>query len=381
MARRRAVGRVVTRGLACVAASIAALVGAPAAPGATLTTSSYFGGTHHDQITDVAVDPAGNVYVAGWTLSSDLPVRNPLFGFTGGADDNACEDFGCPDAFVAKLAPGGQSLIYATYLAGSRFDEATGIAVDSAGNAYVAGRTNSEDFPAGGNPQPVSGGSRAFVVKLTPDGSSLAWTRYVGPTGELTEADVAVDDSGRLYVVGETNHTDFATTSGAYDRECRDRTVPGPCIDAYVARFTTSGTHVATTLLGGNDSHETGTSVAIDSAGRPLVAGSVGAPMYGFPDTPGAFGETPEPSGAAAFVARLQRRPRAARVGGGVRRPGRRLHLRPGARRAGPSRRRRRNGLARLPDDARRARPPVQQQRRVVLVPRHARRLRHQADR
>ena len=151
----------------------------------------------------------------------------------------------------------------------------------------------------------VSGGNRVFVVKLPPDGSSLAWTRYVGPTGDLTEADVAVDDAGRLYVVGETNHTDFPTTPGAYDRECRDRSIPGPCIDAYVARFTTGGAHVATTMLGGGDSHETGTSVAIDRAGRPVIAGTVGVPMYGFPNTPGTYGETPEPSGAAAFVARL----------------------------------------------------------------------------
>jgi hypothetical protein len=123
--------------------------------------------------------------------------------------------------------------------------------------------------------------------------------------GRLTEADVAVDDAGRLYVVGETNSTDFPTTPGAYDRECRDRSIPGPCIDAYVARFTTSGTHVATTMIGGNDSHETGTSVAIDRAGRPVIGGYVGAPMYGFPTTPGTYGETPEPSGTAAFVARF----------------------------------------------------------------------------
>jgi hypothetical protein len=304
MARGRSVGRSAKRGLACVAAIIAWLAGAPAAPGATLGTSSYFGGSHHDQVIDVAVDPAGNVYVTGWTMSPDLPVRNPVFGFTGGEGYPDCEHFGCPDAFVAKLAPGGRELIYATYLAGSRLDEATGIALDTAGNAYVVGRTNSEDFPAGGDPQTVSGGSRVFVVKLAPDGS-FAWTRYVGPTGSLTEADVAVDDAGRLYVVGETNNTDFPTTPGAYDRECRDRTIPGPCIDAYVARLTTSGAHVATTMLGGNDSHETGTSVAIDRAGRPVVAGYVGAPMYGFPTTPGTYGETPEPSGRAAFVARL----------------------------------------------------------------------------
>jgi hypothetical protein len=72
------------------------------------------------------------------------------------------------------------------------------IAVDAAGSAYVVGRTSSEDFPAGGDPQTVTGGTRVFVTKLAPDGSSTAWLRYVGPTGDLTPADVALDGSGHV---------------------------------------------------------------------------------------------------------------------------------------------------------------------------------------
>jgi hypothetical protein len=283
--------------LAGLVAVIGWLVAAPAAPAATLSFSTYFGGTHHDQVNDVAVDSAGNVYVVGWTMSADLPVRSQLYGFVGGQGHHECEDFGCPDAFVAKLTPGGRSVIYATYLPGSRFDEATAIAVDGAGNAYVAGMTSSPDFPGGGS------GTRAFVVKLTPDGSSLAWTRFVGSTYQLNEADVAVDDAGRLYLAGTTNDPFFPTTPGAYDRECYGEYFVGGCYEAYVARFTTDGAHLATTMLGNQDTHDTATSVAIDSAGRPVVAG--GTSGYGFPDTPGTYGEPTDPKGESAFIARF----------------------------------------------------------------------------
>ena len=260
------------RALAVLVATIGWLATAPAAPAATLSMSTYFGGTNHDQINDVATDAAGNVYVTGWTMSPDLPVRNALYGFIGGQDHPECEDFGCPDAFVAKLAPGGRSVIYATYLPGSRFDEATSIAVDGAGNAYVAGMTSSPDFPGGGS------GSRAFVVKLSPDGSSRAWTRFVGSTYDLTPADVAVDAGGRLYLAGTTSNPFFPTTPGAYDRQCVMDNFPGGCEDAYVARFNTDGTHLATTMLGAQDSSDTATSVAIDRAGRPIVVGGPPAP-------------------------------------------------------------------------------------------------------
>jgi hypothetical protein len=273
-------------------AAIGWLVAAPAAQADTLSMSTYFGGSHHDQVKDVAVDAAGNVYVTGWTASADFPVRNPRFGFTGGADEFECEDFGCPDAFVAKLAPDGRSLIYSTYLGGSRLDEGTGIAVDAAGAAYVVGKSNSE--PGG-----------VFVTKLAPDGSAVEWTRRVGPISELTPADVAVDGSGHVYVSGTTWSPWFETTEGAYDRDCIDFQYFRTCVDSFVARFTSGGTLLATTMFGGHDSHEEAHTIAIDRAGRPVIAGAVSGPQQGFPRTPGTFGQTPEGTGNAAFVARL----------------------------------------------------------------------------
>ena len=205
--------RSANRRWASVAVAFGCLLGAPAAEaaGAGLGSSSFLGGTDHDAINDVAVDSAGNVYVTGWTQSADFPVRGSLLGWTGGPPD-ACDYDGCADAFVAKFAPGGRSLIYATYLSGSRHDEGTAIAVDAAGHAYVAGLTNSGDFPAGGNPELA--GSGAFVAKLAPDGSELESFRRLGPTGGHGADDIALagDD---LYVVGTNERMDFPTTAGA----------------------------------------------------------------------------------------------------------------------------------------------------------------------
>jgi hypothetical protein len=271
----------------------------------TLGTSSFFGGSQHDQVTDIAVDRGGNVYVTGWTMSPDFPVRDPLFGFTGGADDSECDSFaGCPDAFIAKLTPGARSVAYATYLAGSRYDEGTSIAIDAAGSAYVVGKTDSLDFPTGGDPQPYAT-SRAFLTKLAPDGSRLEWTRYVGGTDDLTPADVALDGRDNVFVAGTTWNEFFGTTEGAYDRDCIDPRYYSTCVDAYIAKFTTSGTHVATTMFGGHHSMEHARAIGIDSAGRPVIAGSVAGPNDGFPRTPGTYGTTPLGTSDAAFIARL----------------------------------------------------------------------------
>ncbi len=107
-----------------------------------------------DAVTSIAVDGGGNAYVAGWTTSADLPTVNPVRAQNGGG----------VDAFVAKLGPGGNNLIYCTYLGGRGDDRAFGIAVDSVGNAYVTGWTSSD----------------AFVAKLNPAGNALIYSTYLG---------------------------------------------------------------------------------------------------------------------------------------------------------------------------------------------------------
>src|SRR5215470_16498427 len=102
-----------------------------------LVYSTYLGGSGDDSGNGIAVDASGNAYVAGKTGSINFPTKNPLQPASGGGDD----------AFVAKLDPSGSALVYSTYFGGSALDEAHGIAVDTAGNAYVTGQTSSTNFP------------------------------------------------------------------------------------------------------------------------------------------------------------------------------------------------------------------------------------------
>jgi hypothetical protein len=136
-----------------------------------LSYSTYIGGSSMDTVTSIAVDSSGNAYLAGWTVSTDLPTVNPV----------RAQNVGGVDAFVAKLGPGGNTLIYCTYLGGRGDDRAFGIAVDTAGNAYVTGWTASSAFPTVAPAQStIAGGKDAFVAKLNPAGNALIYSTFLG---------------------------------------------------------------------------------------------------------------------------------------------------------------------------------------------------------
>src|SRR5262249_44463852 len=145
-----------------------------AATGSAISNLSYLGGSGDDQGTAITTDPAGNVYVTGVTTSSNFPTSAAAQGALGGRGD----------AFITKFSPAGK-LVYSTYLGGSAQDNATAIAVDPAGNAYVAGFTSSVNFPTK-NPaqQSLKGQVNAFVAKLDPSGS-LVYSTYLG--GSLSD--------------------------------------------------------------------------------------------------------------------------------------------------------------------------------------------------
>jgi hypothetical protein len=192
-------------------------------PGGTaLLFSTYLGGAGIDQGNGVALDPAGNVYVAGLTNSA-------AFGFIPAGFQPAYAGQG--DAFVVKLTTGG-SLSYFTYLGGSKADAATGIAVDSSANVYVTGSTVSTDFPtAGAVFQPAYGGGNAdsFVAKLDPTGKTLIYSSYLGGTNTELASGVAVDPNGSAYVTGQTCSEDFPLANPL-------QAVPGGNCDSYVAK-------------------------------------------------------------------------------------------------------------------------------------------------
>ncbi len=251
----------------------------------TLVYSTYLGGNANDFINAIAVDSSGAAYLSGHTVSTDFPTVGPYQGDqTGG------------DAFVSKLNPAGTALVYSTYLGGDMsFDEAFGIAVDSAGAAYVAGRTNSTNFPTQDELQTNQPFFDAFAAKLEPSGSALAYSTYLG--GAFTDEGfaVAVDSAGSAYVTGMTDSDDFPTED-VYQ-------VNPPSQDVFVTKLDPdSGGQVAlaySTHLGGAD-FDRGFGIAVDSTGAAYVTGDTDSTDL---PTPGGFqGNQPDTD---AFVIKL----------------------------------------------------------------------------
>jgi hypothetical protein len=186
-----------------------------------LDWASYLGGSDGDYGYGIAVDASGNVYMTGVTYSTDFPTPRGFDTTHGG---------GAYDAFLTKVDANGQGLAWPSYLGGLDDDYGNGIAVDGSGNVYVTGQTSSTDFPAVGGFDATSGGLQdAFVTKVNANGQSLAWSSYLGGSGDDEGRGIAVDGSGNVYVTGWTHSTDFPTTGGF------DTTLAG-AEDAFVVR-------------------------------------------------------------------------------------------------------------------------------------------------
>jgi hypothetical protein len=229
--------------------------------GSTLLYSTYLGGNGFDSGKGIAVDAAGNAFVAGFTTSRDFPLAHPLQPVFGG---------GGSDAFVAKLNATGSALVYATFLGGDHDDEANGIAVDSAGDAYVAGQTDSTTFPVVNALQPLHEGSYVdgFVTKLNAAGSALVYSTYLGGGDVDFASGIAVDGVGNAYVTGATRSTNFPTANPLQPGN------GGGLYDVFVTKLNAAGSAlVYSTYLGGRGDDE-GRSIAVDAAGEAVVTGS-----------------------------------------------------------------------------------------------------------
>jgi uncharacterized protein (TIGR03437 family) len=232
--------------------------------GTELIFAAYLGGSGLE-FGDLAVDAAGNAYLTGVTTSSDFPAVNALAPDFGG---------GGTDAFVAKLDPSGSTLIYSTYLGGSSSENegALGrIAVDSAGAAYVTGITDSLDFPTVQALQPSYGGGvyDAFVTKISPDGSALVYSTYLGGSGgesEYSEQGIGVDGAGNAYITGSTDSTDFPTANAMQGTK-------SAAYDAFVTKLNPAGSLVYSTYLGREGGGVAANDIAVDDAGNAYITG------------------------------------------------------------------------------------------------------------
>ena len=235
--------------------------------GSAILYSTYLGGIGDDDGYGIAVDRSDNVYVTGKSDSTDFPLVNPIVG-SGGA--NA----GDYDAFVTKLNSAGSAIVYSTYLGGNKLDIGWGVAVDGTDNAYVSGYTLSTNFPMAAPFQSRNaGGFDAFVTKLTPTGSALVYSTYIGGRSDDYGYGIAVDSTGSAHLTGWIYSTDFPTVNPFQARNGGD-------YDAFLTKFNSAGSAlVYSTYLGGN-SYEYGWRVAVDGAGNAYVVGGGGSTNF-----------------------------------------------------------------------------------------------------
>ncbi len=259
----------------------------------TLAFSTYLGGVGGDYGYGIAVDTTGAIYVTGRTASANFPTVNAYQPASGGN----------LDVFLSKLANDGQTLLYSTYLGGSGADVGWGVAVDSAGSAYLTGQIASTNFPTINAYQATYGGGAndAFVARINTmvsGTSSLVYSTYLGGTNAdyaggsgVTNIGhgIATDGAGHAYVSGATNSDNFPTLNAYQAARVSD-------FDAFATKLDTGASGTASlmysTLIGGNN-YDIGHDIAVDAAGNAYVTGSEGFSNFPVRNTYGACGAGP----------------------------------------------------------------------------------------
>lgn len=244
--------------------------------GTALVSCGYIGGSGEDWGNGIAVDSSGNAYVAGTTSSTES-----TFPVTAGPD---LTSNGSGDAFVAKVNASGDVLDYCGYIGGFNIEWGNGIAVDSAGNAYVTGTTVSDNrtFPVRTGPSPAAGGSfDAFVAQVNGDGT-IGYCGYIGGTGNDYGRGIAVDGHGAAYVAGSTD-----SDEGSFPVAAGPDPSQNGSSDAFIAKVNASGAGLDYCGYIGGSGSDLGTAVAVDRNGNAYLAGSTLSTGASFPVTVG----------------------------------------------------------------------------------------------
>ena len=255
-------------------------------PTGSLSWSTYLGGSQREISQGVATDGSGNVFVTGLTESLNFPTTSGAYqgNFAGGNGD----------VFLSKFTPTG-SLSWSTYLGGSGEDDGVDVAIDGSGNAFVLGSTESTNFPTSGAYQSSYAGDwDAFLVKFSPTGT-LSWSSYFGGSGEDDGTAVAIDVYGNAFITGHTMSTNFPT-SNAYQGS-----IAGD-FDAFLSKFTSTGTLSWSTYLGGSNS-DRGQGIVIDDSGNAFITG--GTESLNFPTTRGAYQASHAGGSSDAFLSKF----------------------------------------------------------------------------
>lgn len=237
-----------------------------------LVYTTYFGGEGEEATSGIAVDSAGSVYVTGWFVTSlGFPVTPDAF------QKSQNNSNGNGEVFITKFTPDGSGIVYSTLLGGNSTDTSTGIALDTAGNAYVVGWTDSADFPLRNAFQSTLRGSpNTYLTKLNATGSDLLYSSFLGGTGNFDfGTDIAVDQSGNAYITGDTGSINFPVTPGALRTTHIRQLNSAVERDGFVAKLNTNAAGAASlvfsTFLDINEPQ--GNSIAIDAAGNSYITG------------------------------------------------------------------------------------------------------------
>jgi fibronectin type 3 domain-containing protein len=243
--------------------------------GTKVIYGTYVGGSGSETLNSVDVDDNGDVYAAGFTGRNDFPTTLSAFDRTHNGQWDGC---------VLKMPGNLSSLVFSTFLGGNSFDRIRDIIVDDDGNVIVGGETQSPNFPiTQGAYDTTLGGLECFVAKLKARGDELVVSTFFGGSKDESMYGVATDANGTIFIIGETDSTDYPTTLNAYSKKGAGND------DAYIARLDPNGTELEySTYLGGSDYEWNAYGGAIH-VGRhgTTVAGKTDSLDY--PTTPGAY--------------------------------------------------------------------------------------------
>ncbi len=234
--------------------------------GASVVTASYLGGAAQEDITEVTLDATGNVFLGGHSGSPTFPATTVIGRPANERQSN--------DVFVAKLPPAATTITFATIFGSSGHDRLDGLAVDASGAIYMGGRTERNDFPVRSSNQAFGGGTAdGFVTKLSPAGTTIEYSTYLGGPGEDYVRSLTIDASGTVYAIG-TAEAGFPTVrpvQAAYG---------GGVYDAFVAVLAPNGYAVPWSTYLGGPTIDYGAGIGLDATGSIYVAGST---FTGFP--------------------------------------------------------------------------------------------------
>lgn len=264
--------------------------------GTSLIFSTLIGGNNDDQSFDLVLDKFNNVYISGWTASSDFDVTLGAY--------KTVHSGGIYDVYVSKFNSSGSSLLFSTFLGGSSDEAGRAITIDSLLNVYVGGETYSPNFditPGAFQVNSInlaSGNSDAFVTKLNSSGSNIIYSSYLAGTSGEVIIGLVVDSLNNLYAVGGTSSTDFPVSSGCLQPLHGNA---GNTQNSFITKFNTSGSNlVFSTFFGGNNT-EIAYDIDMDRSGDIYLTGITSS--SNFYTTPTAY--QPASFIASAFISKF----------------------------------------------------------------------------